>query len=468
MLFNTLAYWLFFVVVLIVNYAGPAKASRTVLVVASFVFYGMFNVALAPLLAACVVFNYGSGLLIGRSRGARARTYLTVAVAANLGVLGFFKYYGFLLGAASHLAHIPHFLRLDVALPIAISFYTFEAIAYNIDIYRGDVKARTSLIDFALFLSFFPHLVAGPIIRPAHFFPQLVGRPAPTSDQINWGALQIFKGLVKKCVFADNFALIANPYFNSGFGHSGAIAAWVATLAFSMQIYFDFSGYTDIARGCAQWLGYQFPSNFERPYLSSDIAEFWRRWHISLSTWLRDYLYLPLGGNRKGRGRTYLNLMITMALGGLWHGANWNFLLWGVYHGLLLVGHRLWRNGRPKAARPSLVGRAASTALTFLAVTLGWVTFRTADFADTAQVYRELFAGGLNFATPPSLGFAALIGFTLVWLWADRGRRLQTWLSTGEGSLSFARASTAVAASLFAIELFSPSGVAVPFIYFRF
>jgi alginate O-acetyltransferase complex protein AlgI len=468
MLFNTLAYWLFFAFVLIVNYAGPARASRAFLVLASFFFYAMWNLALAPLLAVCVLFNYVSGLLIGRSTGARARGYLILAVTANLAILGFFKYYQFLLGAAAHFAPIPAFLRLDVALPIAISFYTFESIAYNVDIYRGDVKARTSLIDFALFLSFFPHLVAGPIIRPAHFFPQIVGRPAPTGDQINWGALQIFKGLVKKCVFADNFALIANPYFNAGFGHSDAVAAWVATLAFSMQIYFDFSGYTDIARGCAQLLGYQFPSNFERPYLSLDIAEFWRRWHISLSTWLRDYLYLPLGGNRKGPGRTYLNLMITMALGGLWHGANWNYMLWGVYHGLLLIVHRLWRNGRPKPAQPSVVGRAASTALTFLAVTLGWVTFRTANFADTALVYRELLTGGVHFDTPPSLGFAALIGVTMIWLWADRGRRLQSWLISGEGSLSFARASAAVAVSLLAIELFSPTGVTVPFIYFRF
>ena len=235
-----------------------------------------------------------------------------------------------------------------------------------------------------------------------------------------------------------------------------------------MQIYFDFSGYTDIARGCAQWLGYRFPPNFERPYLSSDIAEFWRRWHISLSTWLRDYLYLPLGGNRKGRGRTYLNLMITMALGGLWHGANWNYLVWGVYHGLLLILHRVWRQLRPQSGPPSFAGRAAATALTFLAVTLGWVTFRTANFGDTAQVYGELFAGGVNFAAPPPPGFVALIGLTAIWLWADRGRRLQTWLSAGKGSPSFARASGAIAASLVAIELFSPTGVTVPFLYFRF
>ena len=223
--------------------------------------------------------------------------------------------------------------ELDVVLPVAISFYTFEAIAYNVDVHRGDVKARASLLDFALFLSFFPHLLAGPIIRPAHFFPQVAGRPVPNGEDISWAALQIFKGLIKKNVFADNFAAIANPYFNGGSGHAGAWTAWIATFAFSMQIYFDFSGYTDIARGCARLLGYEFPPNFERPYLAKDITQFWRRWHISLSTWLRDYLYIPLGGNRNGAVRAYVNVMITMALGGLWHGANWNFVAWGVYHG---------------------------------------------------------------------------------------------------------------------------------------
>jgi alginate O-acetyltransferase complex protein AlgI len=415
-----------------------------------------------------VVVNYVSGRLVGQSRGALARLYLGLAVTINLGILGFFKYYQFLEQSLAKIVDMPAALQFGVTLPVAISFYTFEAIAYNVDVYRGDVKPRENLVDFALFLSFFPHLVAGPIIRPAHFFPQLVGRPAPGPEAIRWGALQILKGLLKKSVFADNFALIANPYFNSGIGHANAVSAWVATLAFAMQIYFDFSGYTDIARGCARLLGYEFPSNFERPYLAADIAEFWRRWHISLSTWLRDYLYLPLGGNRKGQIRTYLNLMATMALGGLWHGANWNFVIWGVYHGLLLVGHRLWRSRRRNPSPAGRAGRAGSVALTFLAVTLGWVTFRTTNFSQSAAVYAELFGGGLGGPLAPPAGFFALIIATLLWTAADRGRRLQNWLALGQGPFGFVRGALAMAVCLLMIELFAPTGVTLPFIYFRF
>ena len=362
MLFNSLAFWLFFALVLLVNYAVPARWSRLTLVIASFVFYGMWNPMLVLLLGGCVLFNYVTGIGIERSTGKRATAFLTVAVTVNLLLLGFFKYYGFAVGTVTNLLHLPgDAVALHIVLPVAISFYTFEAISYNVDVYRKQLSARRNLVDFALFISFFPHLVAGPIIRPAHFFPQVGGRPIPSATAIAWGVTQIVKGLIKKAVFADNFAVIANTYFNAPNEHAGLVAAWVATIAFSMQIYFDFSGYTDIARGCAQLLGYEFPPNFERPYLARDIAEFWRRWHISLSTWLRDYLYIPLGGNRLGPARTYVNLLITMGLGGLWHGASWNFVVWGLYHGVLLTLHRAWRQwiGQP-ASKPSAMGQALS------------------------------------------------------------------------------------------------------------
>jgi D-alanyl-lipoteichoic acid acyltransferase DltB (MBOAT superfamily) len=393
---------------------------------------------------------------------------LSFAVAANLGVLGLFKYYGFVLGTVTNLLHLrAEAWALSIVLPVAISFYTFEAISYNVDVYRGAVRARRDLLGFALFISFFPHLVAGPIIRPAHFFPQLEGRRVPPVEALAWGVVQIVKGLIKKTVFADNFAVIANAYFDGRIGHAGAAAAWIGVIAFSMQIYFDFAGYTDIARGCARLLGYEFPPNFERPYLARDIAEFWRRWHISLSTWLRDYLYIPLGGNRRGHVRTYVNLLITMGLGGIWHGASWNFAVWGLYHGVLLALHRLWRQVHGDA-EAGWFGQAVSVCVTFILVTLGWVMFRAPDFATTWRVLGDLFAGGLAVTVFVPTEFWVLLAATGLWLIADRRRRLQGWLSETGGTFGMVKVSSALAVALLVLELFSRTDIAVPFIYFRF
>nr|WP_294514690.1 MBOAT family protein [uncultured Rhodopila sp.] len=449
-------------------YSLPARWTQAVLAVASFGFYGLWNPSLMLLLGACVVCNFGTGLAIGNWRGWRQRAVLTLAVVANLGVLGFFKYYGFVLGTVTNLLHLQvDAWALSIVLPVAVSFYTFEAISYNVDVFRGAVRARHDLLGFALFISFFPHLVAGPIIRPAHFFPQLEARRALSGEALAWGMVQIVKGLIKKTVFADNFAVIANGYFDGSIGHGGAAAAWVGTLAFSMQIYFDFAGYTDIARGCARLLGYEFPPNFERPYLARDIAEFWRRWHISLSTWLRDYLYIPLGGNRRGDVRTYVNLLITMGLGGIWHGASWNFAVWGLYHGVLLALHRLWRRMRGDAAS-GWAGRAASACLTFILVTLGWVMFRAPDFATTWRVFGDLFGGGWDVTAATPANFLVLLAASGLWLLADRRRRLQYWLSDTRGMLGVMKVSSALALALLVLELFSRTDIAVPFIYFRF
>jgi alginate O-acetyltransferase complex protein AlgI len=473
-LFNSFPFWVFFAAVMLACHTLPPRASRAMLVVASFAFYGLFDAWLMLLLAGCTVFNYFSGLAIGHApeRGARAKYLLAGAVAANLVLLGFFKYFGFFTANLSVLTSLPAAVTaLHVVLPVAISFYTFEAISYNVDVFRGDLPPRRSLVDFALFISFFPHLVAGPIIRPAHFFPQLAQRRFPSGEDLRWGLVQVIKGLIKKTVFADGFAAIADGYFNGGVGHSGMVAAWVGTLAFSFQIYFDFSGYTDIARGCARLLGFEFPPNFERPYLAADIADFWRRWHISLSTWLRDYLYIPLGGNRQGQARTYVNLLLTMGLGGLWHGASWNFLVWGLYHGVLLCGHRLWRQWRGPARDlgpgGNALGRAIATAATFLCVTLGWVTFRAPDFATTWKVLGELFGGAAGNAVLPE-SFVALGLAACLWVALDGGRRLQTWLSTATGLPGLVKMSWALALALLVLEMFSRTDITVPFIYFQF
>jgi D-alanyl-lipoteichoic acid acyltransferase DltB (MBOAT superfamily) len=373
-----------------------------------------------------------------------------------------------MVSAASLLGRAPDaFLVWHIVLPVAISFYIFEAIAYNVDVYRRQVPAVWSIIDFSLFISFFPHLAAGPIIRPALFFPQLRHRHIPSDAEIGWGSVQVLKGLLKKAVFADNFALIANAYFNENVGHAGRVGAWVGILAFSMQIYFDFSGYTDVARGCAMLLGFRFPPNFQRPYLSANIAAFWQRWHISLSTWLRDYLYIPIGGSRRGTARTYFNLMLTMGLGGLWHGASWNFVAWGVYHGVLLVSHRGWQAARD-GREGGVVWKAMGTCLTFVLVTLGWVTFRAPDFATTLNVFGDLFFGGagLHAAIPAQMMWMLLC--CGCWLILDRDRRLQTWLANGQGVAGSLKMASALAVCLLVMELFAPVNATVPFIYFRF
>jgi len=468
MMFNAFEFWAFFALVALVYFTAPARAGRWVLLAASFIFYGSWNPLALILLAGYIGFNFLSGLAISRTRGAASGTVLAVAVTTNIVTLGAFKYSGFIFDNIDFIFKLPYGSIPHLALPVGISFYTFEAISYNVDVYRRVLAARTRLIDFALFISFFPHLVAGPIIRPCHFFPQLAGRTVPSVEDLTWGATQVIKGLIKKTVFADNFALIANAYFNGADGHAGMTAAWAGTIAFSMQIYFDFSGYTDIARGCARLLGYDFPPNFERPYLAADIAAFWRRWHISLSTWLRDYLYIPLGGNRHGPARTCLTLLITMGLGGLWHGASWNFLVWGCYHGLLLAGHRVWRQSRFTGLLDNAAGRALGVAVTFFLVTLGWVTFRAPDFGTTLLVLGELFGGSMSGVQAIPDSFWVLLGTSAAWTALDRGRRLQTWLCNGSGPLGALRTSSALALTLVVLELFSPSDVAIPFIYFEF
>jgi len=470
MLFNSLQFWVFFAAAITAYYAVPERYARAVLTGASFVFYGAWNPPLVALLAGCVVFNHASGLAIGRAAPRRARILLAGAIAADLGLLGAFKYYGFFLGTVTGLLHLPTGgLVLHIVLPVGISFYTFEAIAYNVDIRRGVLQPRRSLLDFAVFIAFFPHLVAGPIIRPGQFFPQLHGRPVPSGDDIAWGITQALKGLIKKTVFADNFSTVADLYFNHQAGHAGMLAAWVGIFAFSLQIYFDFSGYTDIARGCARLFRIDLPSNFERPYLAANITEFWRRWHISLSTWLRDYLYIPLGGNRCGTARTYVNLMLTMGLGGLWHGASGNFVVWGLYHGLLLGLHRAWRQWRgERLAARNAAGHAISVATTFVLVTLGWVGFRTANFSATAQVLGELFTGPLRPLSGMPGTFLALAGLSLLWLALDRDRRMQAWLCRGEGWFGGIKGAVALALCGLILELFARTDVAVPFIYFRF
>jgi alginate O-acetyltransferase complex protein AlgI len=394
MLFPTFPFFVFFCVVFAGYWTLPRHRWRMLwLLTASCYFYMSWNPYLILLILFSASIDYVTALCLERqTRPGVRRALLIFSICCNLGLLAFFKYTNFFLDTATSamgLFGLPVSHRtLKIILPLGISFYTFETISYVVDVYRGRTRAVRSLLDYALYIMFFPHLVAGPIVRPRDFLPQLRRRKHFNWDRLQLGAQFFLIGLFKKAVLADQLAGVADPVFAdpAAFG-SGAL--WLAVLCYSAQIFCDFSGYSDMAVGLAHTLGFRLPMNFNMPYLAANITDFWRRWHISLSTWLRDYLYIPLGGNRHGTLRTYANLMLTMLLGGLWHGASWTFVVWGLYHGLLLAVHRAVRL---PAWFGSVFVRPLAVAGTFLLVSLGWVFFRAETFAGAAIVLRGLFS----------------------------------------------------------------------------
>jgi alginate O-acetyltransferase complex protein AlgI len=394
----------FLAIILAVYWALPWQRPRVwVLLAASVYFYASWNKWLALIVVASTTVDYflARGIDASRSPPLR-RLLLTINILANLGLLCYFKYVNFFLDslrealrAAGHEASLP---VLQVILPIGISFYTFEAINYMVDVYRGHTRAEKNLANFLLFILFFPHLVAGPIVRARDFLPQ-VRRPHRWSwVRAQVGIQYLLMGLFKKLAVADRLAQFVDPIFlDPASFHSYAV--WVAVLAYALQIYCDFSGYTDMAIGTAHLLGYKLAINFNMPYLAVNVSDFWRRWHISLSSWLRDYLFIPLGGSRGSNWATCRNLMITMTLGGLWHGASWTFVVWGVLHGLFLVVHRGFRafgEARPRldALLLSWPGTALRWALTLQCVLVGWVFFRAQTFSSAFLVLKKLYLPG--------------------------------------------------------------------------
>jgi D-alanyl-lipoteichoic acid acyltransferase DltB (MBOAT superfamily) len=325
MLFNTGHFFAFLAVVLALHYASPVPWRRWILLAASYYFYMCWNAKFVTLLLALTAIDYVAGRWIAQSEGTRRKLALSVSICANLGFLGFFKYYNFLAGALCMALGKPEdSFVLSIVLPVGISFHTFQSMSYVIDVYRRQMEPVRSPVDYALFIAFFPQLVAGPIVRAGEFFQDYYNWRKPKAEEVQRGVLMIAFGLMKKMALADQFAILSNDFFANPAAMPGYLAAWTGAMSFAFQVYFDFSGYTGIAIGSAKLLGYHFPENFRRPFLSSSTTELWRRWHMSLSRWLRDYLYISLGGNRKGPARTYVNLMLTMLLGGLWHGAGWN------------------------------------------------------------------------------------------------------------------------------------------------
>ncbi len=393
MLFNTALFWLFFAAFFVAfHFAARTRVARLWLVVGgSLLFYGAWDMRCVPLLLGTALLDFWIALRLSRSQDERRRrVLLAVSIVANLGVLGFFKYARFfadsahgLLGALGVVVSEPTFSLL---LPAGISFYTFQSMSYTIDVYRRELPARDRPEEFLAAVSFFPHLVAGPIIRASVLLPQFEKMEPLRWEQVRRGYLLIAVGLLKKTV-ADLLAGPADALFG-GTSAPSALEAWTGALAFTGQIYADFSGYTDIAIGVALLLGFVLPPNFDLPYLATSPIDFWRRWHLSLSTWLRDYLYIPLGGNRSHR---YRNLLITMLLGGLWHGASWTFVLWGLYHGLLLVvAHVLVGRFPMLKETPSAAVRWAKRLGTLYLVVLGWVLFRAESLPAALRVFEGL------------------------------------------------------------------------------
>ena len=386
--FVSLVFFRFFAVVLlsqlIVRGARPRQA---LLLAASYVFYGWWDWRFCGLMLFLTAVAYLAGLGMQKKPG--SPWILAVGVAVPLLVLFAFKYMNFFVDTFCAAFGVRRAGALRIILPVGISFYTFQSLSYTIDVYRGRLKPCRDPLKFALYIAFFPQLVAGPIVKASEFLPQLDEDRGPTARRVFRGATELFYGMLKKAVLADQIAVFADSVFAAVGAYSSATVA-LAVVAYAMQIYFDFSGYSDMAAGAARCLGYDLPMNFNRPYIARNVSEFWKRWHISLSSWLQQYLYIPLGGNRRGRARTYLNLMITMALGGLWHGADLSFLLWGAMHGLALCAHKLWAERFP--ARPGRLRRLGATALTALFVGLMWIPFRAESLAHAGHILRRLFA----------------------------------------------------------------------------
>ncbi|WP_068808220.1 MBOAT family O-acyltransferase [Thauera phenolivorans] len=448
MLFNSYEFLFLFLPLTLAVYFAVARRGQEPalawLVIASLFFYGWWNPAYLPLLLLSMVVNFGFGSLLSqahRQKKPRAgRIWLTIGIAFNLGLLGYYKYANFTVNSINAIVDTQFHLQ-TIVLPLAISFFTFQQIAYLVDALNGITK-EYRFTHYALFVTFFPQLIAGPIVHHRDMLPQFMhgGALTPRVQNIAIGLSILALGLFKKTVLADGVAQYATPVFSAAAAGEplSFFVAWGGALAYTFQLYFDFSGYSDMALGAARLFGIRLPVNFHSPYKATNIVEFWRRWHMTLSTFLRDYLYVALGGNRHGRLKRYRNLMLTMLLGGLWHGAGWTFVVWGGLHGLYLSLNHAWKHVStrlfPRPILPRPLAAALGWAITFVAVVVGWVFFRAADF-DAARLMLEGMAGVNGVALPNALaarlgglwsvlsgiGFTTYLGggsqFVFTWLW---------------------------------------------------
>ena len=471
MVFNSLTFVVFFACVLVMHNLPLSWTTKKVnLLLASYLFYAAWNPPFVILLWISTVIDWyaAQGLVKAKRESARP-AWMLLSVVANLGMLAYFKYGGFLLDnftALMQVLGVPFEpAKADIVLPVGISFYTFATMAYTLDVYLRRAEPAKNLLDYALFVTFFPHLVAGPIMRPTELVPQFEQPRRASADQLRFGLALMTLGLFNKIVLADSFlSSIAEKVYDSD-KIPGALDAWMGTLAFSGQIFCDFAGYSTTAIGAAMCLGFAMPDNFRFPYAAVGFSDFWRRWHITLSAWLRDYLYIPLGGNKHGPARTYMALMGTMLLGGLWHGASWTFVVWGGLHGVYLAAERFLR-ARFTGYKPGPLALVALGLLTYVLVNLTWVFFRAKTFGKAWSVLLGML--GLNAATKPilpmaSLVFAAAIVVGLVAThWFMRARTLESVVSRTHP------VALCAVWGLMAFAIAIAQGSGASFIYFQF
>ena len=477
MLFDSPAYFLFLIPVLLLYWRLSHRAQNIFLLVASYFFYGWWDWRFLGLMIASTTVDYLiAQKLAPELQNPHRKKWLILSLVWNFTILGVFKYFDFFVGSfvgaldqlGIHNLPLP---LIRIILPPGISFYTFEEVAYVVDVYKGKVAAAASYLDYALFISFFPHLIAGPIQRPNQLLPQVHKPRTFDADRFFDGIMLIFSGLLRKCVIADNCALLANAAFGHQLGPSNFWIVLIGTYAFTWQVYGDFSGYSDIARGSAQLLGFHLMINFRRPFLAHRLQDFWRRWHISLSTWLRDYLYIPLGGSAGGQWKTARNLFITMILAGLWHGANWTFVIFGAIHGVVLAVERYFFPAKTKpgssASLPSAAGSLslwAQRILTFNVLGLSLAFFRAPSLTEAVH----FLAGLSNFAWRAEYlsAFFILCLFSVPLLLADLLQEARD-LEYPFANSPYAVRTGLAAAALVALALFSGSSLNA-FVYFQF
>lgn len=471
MLFNSLGYvaFLAFTFVAFWALARHRVARISLLLVASYLFYMSWSAQLIGLIIASTLVDYGIGLALGRVAAPRPRKLLlSASLVLNLGLLGLFKYADFFIQATSDglaLAGVhvePRLLRLT--LPVGISFYTFQTLSYTIDVYRRRIPPARSFVDFATYVAFFPQLIAGPIVRAKEFLPQLAVDPELTRRDVGEGLFLILTGMIKKVLVADYLAttLVDRVFESPDMYSTGEV--WVAIYAYTWQIYGDFSGYTDIARGSARLFGLSLPENFDRPFMATGPIEFWKRWHITLSTWIQDYIYVPLGGSRHGEARTYANLFLTFFIIGVWHGAGWTFVLFGLWHASGVTLNRLYRQVRGGPRELTGWKRAATIFVSFHFFVLQWPIFRSPTVERMAEVYGRMFAGDWGSLQVPPAVWALTVGMGVLHAtprrWVQDVQRFVSDLPTP--------AQAAAAAAVAAAALYVGSQQAAPFIYFQF
>ena len=464
MLFSSVPFLFYFLpAALLIYFAAPRQLKNAVLLLASLFFYAWGEPKYMLLMLVSIVQGYGFGLLIEKHRGQKAsKVFLTLSILVSLGLLGYFKYADFFLSSVNAVTGLSLPL-LKLSLPIGISFYTFQTLSYTIDVYRRDVETEHNIIDFGAYVVMFPQLIAGPIVRYETVEQEIRERQV-TMDDLAQGFRRFVVGLAKKLLLANQVAQVATIVYSGNPANYGSLMYWLAAIAYTLQIYFDFSGYSDMAIGLGRMFGFHFLENFNYPYISLSVTEFWRRWHISLSTWFRDYVYIPLGGNRVSRGKWVRNILVVWGLTGLWHGADWNFLLWGLYYGVLLLIEKLWL-GKYLERLP----KALRWLLCMIIVCIGWVMFNLTDFVQmrcalarmfsfTHVALSQSFAADVSIVPPLLWMLPALVFSTPVC------RRVHLGESCGAEIVR-----NVVCLALLAVCIvFSVSATFNPFIYFRF